>query len=68
MKYLKENCGIEIRGYMAQLGPIKYENFDWDEVENNPFFFPDLYTTTCVRSGHPRASSHRQIGSSIFAQ
>ncbi len=40
-KYLKENCGIEIRGYMAQLGPIKYENFDWDEVENNPFFFPD---------------------------
>ena len=40
-KYLKERCGIEIRGYMAQLGPIKYEKFDWDEVENNPFFFPD---------------------------
>ena len=40
-KYLKETCGIEIKGYMAQLGPITYENFDWDEVENNPFFFPD---------------------------
>ena len=40
-KYLKESCGIEIRGYMAQLGPIKAENFDWNEVENNPFFFPD---------------------------
>ena len=40
-KYLKETCGIEIHGYMAQLGPIKYEKFDWNEVENNPFFFPD---------------------------
>ncbi|MCW8900588.1 MAG: chorismate synthase, partial [Gammaproteobacteria bacterium] len=30
-KYLKETCGIEIHGYMAQLGPIKYENFDWNE-------------------------------------
>ena len=41
-KYLKETCGIEIHGYMAQLGPIKYEKFDWNEVENNPFFFPDV--------------------------
>lgn len=40
-KYLKQTCGIEIKGYMAQLGPIKHESFDWDEVENNPFFFPD---------------------------
>jgi chorismate synthase len=40
-KYLRERCGIEIHGYMAQLGPIKYETFDWEEVENNPFFFPD---------------------------
>lgn len=40
-KYLKEKCGTEIRGYMAQLGPIKYEKFDWNEVNQNPFFFPD---------------------------
>ena len=26
---------------MSQLGPIKAENYDWDEVENNLFFFPD---------------------------
>jgi len=26
---------------MSQLGPIKAEAFNWDEVENNPFFFPD---------------------------
>lgn len=45
-KYLKETCGIEIHGYMAQLGPIKYEKFDWNEVENNPFFFPDADKVT----------------------
>ena len=45
-KYLKESCGIEIRGYMAQLGPIKAEKFDWNEVENNPFFFPDANKVT----------------------
>ena len=32
---------IEIRGYLAQLGPISFENFDWNEVHNNPFFCPD---------------------------
>ncbi len=40
-KYLQTRYGISIRGYMAQLGPIKYEKFDWNAVENNPFFFPD---------------------------
>ena len=40
-KYLKENHGIEIHGYLAQLGPIAFENFDWKEVHNNPFFCPD---------------------------
>ena len=40
-KYLKERYGVVIRGYLAQLGPIKAEAFDWDEVENNPFFCPD---------------------------
>ncbi|MGI8738749.1 MAG: chorismate synthase [Gammaproteobacteria bacterium] len=40
-KYLKQRCAIVVRGYLAQLGPIVIENFDWDEVENNPFFCPD---------------------------
>jgi len=40
-KYLKEKYGIEIRGYLAQLGPISFESFDWKEVHNNPFFCPD---------------------------
>ena len=33
--------GIEVRGYLSQLGPIKAEALDWSEVHNNPFFCPD---------------------------
>jgi chorismate synthase len=40
-KYLREREGILVRGYLAQLGPIKSEAFDWDEVDRNPFFCPD---------------------------
>jgi len=40
-KYLKQCHGIEIKACLSQLGPIKAEQFDWDFVETNPFFFPD---------------------------
>lgn len=40
-KYLSEKFGIKIRGYLSQLGPIKLELKNWDEVSNNPFFCPD---------------------------
>ncbi len=40
-KYLKERYGVEIRGYLSQLGPIRPEKIVWEEVENNPFFCPD---------------------------
>lgn len=40
-KYLFERCGVTVRGYLSQLGPIKAEKFDWDEIERNPFFCPD---------------------------
>ncbi len=40
-KYLRDRHGIEIRGYLAQLGPIMAEKLDWDEVDRNPFFSPD---------------------------
>ena len=40
-KYLHERYGVTIRGYLAQLGPIKIELKDWSEVENNSFFCPD---------------------------
>lgn len=45
-KYLNERFGIVIRGYMAQLGPIKIDPpgsdaFDWGQVGENPFFCAD---------------------------
>ena len=40
-KYLKQVAGIEVTGYLSQLGPIKAEQVLLDEVENNPFFCPD---------------------------
>lgn len=40
-KYLFEQHGILVRGYLSQLGPIKIEAFDWNEIANNPFFCPD---------------------------
>ncbi|RJQ48384.1 MAG: chorismate synthase [Gammaproteobacteria bacterium] len=40
-KYLRERYGVTIRGYLAQLGPITIQGFDWNEVGNNPFFCPD---------------------------
>jgi chorismate synthase len=40
-KYLREKAGIEIRGFLAQLGPIKIDKLDWSAVNTNPFFCPD---------------------------
>ncbi|MGY3943832.1 chorismate synthase [Aeromonas tecta] len=40
-KYLKQMHGIEIIGFLSQLGPIKAEAFDGAQIEQNPFFFPD---------------------------
>ncbi|MBI2383823.1 MAG: chorismate synthase [Gammaproteobacteria bacterium] len=40
-KYLREKLGVEVRGYLAQIGPYKLELKDWDAVSRNPFFCPD---------------------------
>lgn len=40
-KYLKERYGVLVRGYLAQLGPIKAQRLDWATIEQNPFFCPD---------------------------
>ena len=40
-KFLKEQLGVEVKGYLAQLGPIKISPVDWSIVDDNPFFCPD---------------------------
>ncbi|RDS85740.1 chorismate synthase [Dyella psychrodurans] len=39
-KWLAERYGVLIRGYLAQLGEVTPEGFDWDAVEQNSFFWP----------------------------
>ena len=64
-KYLAEKCGIRIRGYLSQLGPLKPENFDWQEVNNNPFFCPDA---AMVPSMEKYMDALRKEGESIGAK
>jgi chorismate synthase len=40
-KWLRQKYGIEVRGHMAQLGPIEIPFKQWDEVNRNPFFAPN---------------------------
>jgi chorismate synthase len=40
-KYLGQRHGIRIRAYLSALGPLRPRAFDWDPVEQNPFFWPD---------------------------
>ncbi|MCW4627550.1 MULTISPECIES: chorismate synthase [Marinomonas] len=40
-KYLKQQFGIEIQGFLSQLGPIKLEVKDLSQVYENSFFSPD---------------------------
>ncbi len=41
-KWLGARHGVRVRGYLAQLGEITPQGFDWDVVEQNPFFWPDV--------------------------
>ena len=40
-KYLLQHLGIEIRGYLSQLGPIELGATDMSFVDQNPFFCAD---------------------------
>lgn len=40
-KYLTEKFGITIQACVTQIGDVKAEQFNWETVEENPFFFPD---------------------------
>ena len=59
--------GVQVRGYLSQLGPIKInsENFDWDVVETNPFFSPDA---SVVQQMEDYMDALRKEGNSIGAK
>jgi chorismate synthase len=64
-KYLKAQAGIEIRGYLSQLGPIKIEKIDWDIIDSNPFFCPDADK---IREMEAYMDALRKEGESIGAR
>jgi chorismate synthase len=58
--------GVTIRGALVQMGPHKVDrqNWDWAEVNNNPFFCPDAKAATAWES---YLDGIRKDGSSIGA-
>jgi chorismate synthase len=64
-KYLHRSLGVEIRGYLAQLGPLALEFRDWSSVENNAFFCPDPQR---VRELEDYMDALRKEGNSVGAR
>ncbi len=63
-KYLAERCGVTIRGFLSQLGPIRPRTFDWAQVDKNPFFWPCAQSVPELES---YMDSLRKEGNSIGA-
>ncbi|MCY7354901.1 MAG: chorismate synthase [Lysobacter sp.] len=40
-KWLAEKFNVYVRGYLSQIGDVLPRAFDWNAVEDNPFFWPD---------------------------
>ena len=40
-KWLGDRHGVQVRGYLAQIGNVLPRECDWAAVESNPFFWPD---------------------------
>src|SRR5690606_4235823 len=57
--------GIQVRGYLSQLGPIKIEQFDWEQFEQNPFFCPDA---SKVEAMETYMNALRKEGNSVGAK
>lgn len=66
-KYLQDFHGIRVRGYLSALGPIRADvaRFDWDQVEQNPFFCPDSQS---VPEMEAYMDALRKEGNSIGAE
>ncbi len=64
-KYLTQQLGVTVRGYLAQIGSIRPQQIDWNEVERNPFFCPDASVVTDIANFIDRL---RKDGDSIGAR
>jgi len=64
-KWLAERHGVTVRGYLAQLGEIVPQGFDWDVVEDNPFFWPSAEQVPVLES---YMDALRKSGDSVGAR
>lgn len=70
-KYLREVLGIEIRGYLSQMGnikapPLPFDDFkEWQFINQNPFFAPDKQT---AESYEDLIRELKKSGDSVGAQ
>jgi len=65
-KYLFEQFGIEIQGWLAQLGPIRTDEvMEMDSIDDNPFFSPD---PNVIKQLEDYMDSLRRSGDSVGAR
>ena len=64
-RWLAERHGIRVRGWLAALGDVVPGTFDWDAVEQNPFFWPDAAMVPALETYMDRL---RKSGDSVGAR
>jgi chorismate synthase len=64
-KWLYERYKTQVRGYLSKLGDISIgKQFDWEEVNNNPFFSPD---SSIIPTFEQKINQLKKDGDSIGA-
>ncbi|QJC31601.1 chorismate synthase [Enterobacteriaceae endosymbiont of Donacia tomentosa] len=64
-KYLSIKYNLKIRGYLSQMGDIFCKFNSWEEVNNNPFFCPNINQVQKLKN---KISSLKKLGDSIGAK
>ena len=57
----REQLGLEIRGYLAEIGPFKLRAIDLEHVDDNPFFCADPDEAAAARGVSRRAARGRRL-------
>ena len=64
-KWLAVHFGVRVRGYLSQLGEVTPQAFDWNAVEDNPFFWPSAEQVPVLES---YMDALRKSGDSVGAR
>lgn len=64
-KWLRERYGVQVRGYLAELGSHKVAFKSWDDVPQNPFFVADLAAVPALET---TMDALRRDGDSVGAR